>query len=146
MVYVQSNSCHKISPQDIQTLDFYKKTKIYTVTEKSKISMVQIQKIQKMHKKTECNFIVKTTFRARPVTLSTPAHSSRRWLCAEGYNVAVRSLKRLQNFILLFIFCIFQYFQKNRIFQKSMKFQMFYIFHDFSFFIFFHMLWDTHSN
>ena len=57
-----------------------------------------------MQKKMESNFIVKTTFRARPVTLSTPAHSSRRELCAEGYNVAVRGLKRLQNFILLFIF------------------------------------------
>ena len=70
------------------------------------------EKMQKKHaknakKKHESNFIVKTTFQARPVTLSTPAHSSRRELCAEGYNVAVRGLKRLQNFILLFIFCIF---------------------------------------
>ena len=70
-------------------------------------------------KKMESNFIVKPTFRARPVTLSTPADSSRRGLCAEGYNVAVRSLKRLQNFILLFIFCIFEYFSKKIVFLKN---------------------------
>ena len=70
----------------------------------------------------ESNFIVKPTFRARPVTLSTPADSSRRGLCAEGYNVAVRSLKRLQNCNLLFIFLDFSKFQ---IFQNSI-FSFFY--------------------
>ena len=51
--------------------------------------------------------VTKVSFKTRPVTLSTPADSSRRGLSAEVLNVAVRSLKRLQNLILLFIFCIF---------------------------------------
>ena len=72
----------------------------------------------------ESNFIVKPTFRARPVTLSTPADSSRRGLSAEVFNVAVRSLKRLQNLILLFIFhiCSFsvdKYFPDFAIYIKN---------------------------